>query len=115
MGEETADTERIKRALEQVALDKWAETLPKGLETPMNEAGTRLSGGQKQRLGMARALYKQCHVLLLDEAASALDKDTEREINETIARMREKDKTLTILYIAHHESALAICDRVVEL
>lgn len=115
LGEEHADEEKIKKVLAQVALDCWLESLPKGLDTPMNEAGTRLSGGQKQRLGMARALYKQCNVLLLDEAASALDKETESEINETIARMRKADRNLTILYIAHHETALAICDRVVKL
>lgn len=114
-GEEHINKERVREVLTWVALEDWAESLPAGLDTPMNEAGTRLSGGQKQRLGIARALYKRADVLLLDEAASALDRETEEEINETLLRIRQEKSELTILYIAHHASALAICDRIIEI
>lgn len=115
LGAENIDEERLMSVLQQVALDDWVKELPRGIKTRLNENGTRLSGGQKQRLGMARALYKNADVLFLDEAASSLDKDTEKEINDTIARLRKKHKGMTILYIAHHESALAACDRVIEV
>lgn len=114
-GEEHINKERVREVLTWVALEDWVESLPAGLDTPMNEAGTRLSGGQKQRLGIARALYKRADVLLLDEAASALDRETEEEINETLLRIRQEKSELTILYIAHHASALAICDRIIEI
>lgn len=114
-GEEFVDRQRVENILRQVALDAWVSTLPLGMDTPMNESGTRLSGGQKQRLGLARALYKQADVLLLDEATSALDRETEQEINDTIQRLRAQNSRLTILYIAHHESALDLCDRVIRI
>ncbi len=114
-GEKDVDLHRVEEILRQVALDGWAATLPQGLDTLMNESGTRLSGGQKQRIGLARALYKQADVLLLDEATSALDHETEREINDTLSELRRANPQLTILYIAHHDSALALCDRVIRL
>lgn len=115
LGEKQADAERIHEVLRQVALDEWVTTLPQGLDTPMNECGTRLSGGQKQRLGLARALYKRADILLLDEATSALDPHTEEEINHTLQALRRHDKELTIIYIAHHESAWKLCDRVIDM
>ena len=115
LGEDLIDQERVREVLVWVALDEWVKGLPQGLDTPMNEAGSRLSGGQKQRLGMARALYKRADVLLLDEAASALDFETEKEINDTIRRIRQENEGLTILYIAHHASALSVCDRIIEI
>ena len=114
-GEDLIDQERVREVLVWVALDDWVKGLPQGLDTPMNEAGSRLSGGQKQRLGMARALYKRADVLWLDEAAAALDFETEKEINDTIRRIRQENEGLTILYIAHHASALSVCDRIIEI
>lgn len=109
------DYSRIERILEQVCLDKWAGSLPEGLNTLMSEAGGKISGGQKQRIGMARALYKQADVLLMDEATSALDNETEREINATLSNLRNVYKDLTILSIAHRDSSLAYCDRIITI
>jgi len=106
---------RIARILQQVRLDKWIQNLPMGIDTELNEAGGNLSGGQKQRIGLARALYRNVDVLLLDEATSALDNDTEREINETLYQLKQTYSQLTILSIAHRESSLAYCDRIITL
>ena len=107
--------ERILRMLEQVSLGKWIQTLENGIDTQLGEVGGRLSGGQKQRIGIARALYKNIDVLLLDEATSALDNKTEGEVNETLGELKRTYERLTILSIAHRESSLAYCDRVITL
>ena len=115
LGSKVVDRERIQNILHQVCLDKWLQTLPDGIDTVLGELGGRLSGGQKQRLGIARALYKDIDVLLLDEATSALDNATEREVNETLIELKRTYERLTILSIAHRESSLAYCDRVITL
>lgn len=109
------DEQRVEHVLRQVCLDTWAETLPDGLHTRLGEGGGKVSGGQKQRIGLARALYKDADVLLLDEATSALDNRTEREVNETLCRLRDSRKGLTILSIAHRDSSLAYCDRIITI
>lgn len=81
----------------------------------LGEGGGRLSGGQKQRVGIARALYKKAEVLLLDEATSALDNETERAVNEMLLSLMKECRGLTILTIAHRESSLAYCHRVIRL
>lgn len=115
LGCKEVDRERVLNVLHQVCLDKWLHTLPEDIDTMLGESGGRLSGGQKQRLGIARALYKDIDVLLLDEATSALDNATEREMNETLVELKRTYEQLTILSIAHRESSLAYCDRVITL
>lgn len=107
--------ERIVEALKRADLGEWMESLPQGIDTPMHECGAIVSGGQKQRIGIARALYKGADVLLLDEATSALDNMAEERINATIATLRKEIKGLTILSIAHRDSSLSYCDKVLEL
>lgn len=115
LGCKEIDRNRVLQVLGQVSLDKWLQTLDNGIDTVLGEAGGRLSGGQKQRIGIARALYKDIEVLLLDEATSALDNQTEKEVNETLSRLKRTYEQLTILSIAHRESSLAYCDRVITL
>ena len=115
LGCKEINRERVIRVLEQVSLGKWLQTLEHGIDTALGEAGGRLSGGQKQRIGIARALYKEIDVLLLDEATSALDNQTEKEVNETLSQLKRTYEQLTILSIAHRESSLAYCDRVITL
>lgn len=105
----------MKRILRQVRLDEWVDELPLGIDTLLGESGARLSGGQKQRVGIARALYKEADILLLDEATSALDTATECEINEMICGLRNDYRGLTVLSIAHRESSLAFCNRIITL
>jgi len=115
LGSKEIDRDRIREILSKVSLDKWAESLPDGLDAVLGEAGGKLSGGQKQRIGIARALYKEADVLFLDEATSSLDNQTEKEVNETLMQLKETYKGLTILSIAHRESSLAYCDRIITL
>ena len=107
------DEECLRRALDQASLADFVSKLPQGLNTMIGERGSKLSGGQRQRIGIARALYKQAEILLLDEATSALDNETEREVNEAIARLAHTDTT--ILIIAHRLTTLRECDRIYEL
>jgi ABC-type multidrug transport system fused ATPase/permease subunit len=107
--------EKIHRVLEQVQLQEWAAELPDGLDTHLGEYGSRLSGGQKQRIGIARALYKDAEVLFFDEATSALDSRTEQEINTALQELSDTHKELTMIIIAHRESSLTFCDRIIDL
>lgn len=109
------DREKIKRVLEQVQLKEWLAELPEGIDTSLGEYGSRLSGGQKQRIGIARALYKDAEVLFFDEATSALDNHTEQEINLALKELSDKHRELTLIIIAHRESSLTFCDRVMEV
>lgn len=109
------DKEKIAHILEQVQLKEWASGLPEGMDTSLGEFGSRLSGGQKQRIGIARALYKDAEVLFFDEATSALDSHTEQEINAALQELSETHKELTMIIIAHRESSLTFCNRIIDL
>ena len=74
-----------------------------------------VSGGQRQRIGIARALYRQADVLFFDEATSALDSRTEEEINRSIAGLAARDAGLTLVVIAHRESSLEYCNRIITI
>lgn len=112
---ESVDRERLNRAIDMADLREFIDSLPQGVDTPAGECGNRLSGGQRQRIGIARALYKEAKVLLFDEATSSLDNDTEQNINQAIEQLSRKNKELTIIVIAHRESSLDYCDRVLTI
>ncbi len=112
---EKIDRERAATALRAAHLDDFIATLPEGMDTRIGECGCRLSGGQRQRIGIARALYRNSDVLLFDEATSALDSRTEEEINRSIIALASENSSLTIVTIAHRESSLEYCDRVITL
>jgi hypothetical protein len=109
------DRRRAAQALETAKLKEFIDTLPQGMETPIGECGFRLSGGQRQRLGIARALYKQADILFFDEATSALDNRTEERINRAIEELSKANRELTIIVVAHRESSLDYCDRIITL
>ena len=113
LGSKCIEKNRVEEILVKVCLDKWVNSLPEGVDSKLNENGGNLSGGQRQRIGIARALYKEAELILLDEATSALDNATEKEINRLICELRKIDKGLTILSVAHRESTLSYCDRVI--
>jgi len=113
-GEEPAeiDDARITTAVRQAQLDDLVAGVPGGLDTVIGDRGVRLSGGQRQRLGIARALYMQPSLLVLDEATSSLDNETEYLITSTLESLHG---SLTIVVIAHRLSTVRHCDRVVML
>lgn len=113
--EKKIDMQRIERAIEMASLGEFVKALPNGVESRIGEYGALLSGGQRQRIGIARALYKQADILFFDEATSALDSETEQSINDSIRTLSEADKELTIVVIAHRESSLAYCDKIITL
>lgn len=92
--------------------DFVVDELPQGYDTQVGDRGIRLSGGQRQRIGIARALYRDPTVLLFDEATSALDARTEVELNSAI---RQLSASKTIIVIAHKETSLSDCDRVLAI
>ena len=115
LGYKDIDEEKVNKVLKMVSLGDWAAALENGIQSNLGEGGGKLSGGQKQRIGIARALYKGASVLLLDEATSSLDNNTEREINEMLQELKKEIPDLTILSIAHRESTLTYCNRIINL
>jgi ATP-binding cassette subfamily C protein len=94
-------------ALKSARLAEFVQAQPMGLESQVGENGARLSGGQRQRIGIARALYLNPAVLILDEATSSLDGPTENEIRETVQELACKK---TILVVAHRLASVRQCD-----
>ena len=117
MGDDTGHIDRVRvmKALEMASLGRFVRTLADGIDTMIGEAGSRVSGGERQRIGIARALYRNPDVLFFDEATSALDRDTERSVNDSIERLSADNRDLTIIVIAHRETSLGYCDRIIDL
>lgn len=113
--EASVDLDRVNKAVDMANLREFVDSLPNGLQSRIGECGALLSGGQRQRIGIARALYKRADILFFDEATSSLDSDTERGINESIETLSRNDDQLTIIIIAHRESSLDCCDRIIEI
>lgn len=108
--EDKIDDHRIKIASKIAALDEFVESqLPQGYNTIIGERGVRLSGGQRQRIGLARALYRNPEVLVLDEATSSLDGSTEDAVLQAI---RQASKARTVIMIAHRLNTLKDCDKI---
>ena len=112
---DSIDYTRLNEAIIHADLKEFIDRLDDGIETRIGEQGSRLSGGQRQRIGIARALYKGCDILLFDEATSSLDNNTEQNINRAIERLSSENSTLTIVVIAHRDSSLDYCDRIIRL
>lgn len=109
------DPKRLEEAIESADLREFVASLPCGVESRIGEQGCRVSGGQRQRIGIARALYKGCDILLFDEATSSLDSHTEENINNAIRRLSDSNNELTIVVIAHRQSSLEYCDRIITM
>ena len=102
--------ERVEAAVEDVNLAPFLRTLPAGLDHPVNERGTTLSVGQRQLLAFARALAHDPKILILDEATSSVDTETEVEIRKAIDRLMEGR---TSIIIAHRLSTIQRCDKII--
>ena len=104
-----ASQEEIARACNFAAAEEFIEKLPKGYETLIGENGIRLSGGQKQRISIARAVLKESPIILLDEATSSLDAESEEIVQNAITNLT---KNKTTLVIAHRLSTIHNADKI---
>jgi ABC-type multidrug transport system fused ATPase/permease subunit len=105
--QEEIDDERVWQALRAAQIDHFVGSMPGGLDASVGERGDRLSGGERQRLVIARALYRDPEVLVIDEATANLDPGTEAAIVEAIGKLRGKK---TIIVISHRPAFVRNCD-----
>lgn len=106
------EIEKIDAAIKNANLDNYLSNLPNKYETKIGEQGLRLSGGQNQRLALARIFYHAKEIIIMDEATSSLDKETESIIVENINNFKGKK---TIIVITHKESTLKYVDKIFEI
>ncbi|WP_249027669.1 ABC transporter ATP-binding protein [Xanthomonas cucurbitae] len=106
------DEARLRQIAARAAILPLVDALPHGLETVVGERGLKLSGGERQRIAIARALYGNPAILLLDEASSALDDVTQQQV---MAHVRALANEVTVLAITHRHASIAPTDRVIEL
>ena len=100
--------EKILNALKIACADGFVSELENGIDTLLGERGTGLSEGQMQRIAIARAIFSESPILLLDESTSALDENTEKQVLENLRNMTDK----TVVIVTHRPAALHICDRI---
>ena len=112
LSENQIDDNAITHAIRAAQLEEFVASLPGGLETLVGERGIRLSGGQRQRIGIARALYHDPAVLVLDEATSSLDTATERGVMQAVTALQG---TKTLIIVAHRLSTVEHCNHLFRL
>ncbi len=110
LGIDRVDERALARAMELAHADRFVAALPQGIDTMLGEGGTGLSGGQRQRLAIARALVRDPSVLILDEATSQIDAESEAQISAAIDGFRERR---TVIAIAHRLTTVRSADRIV--
>ncbi|MCK4350279.1 MAG: ATP-binding cassette domain-containing protein, partial [Candidatus Krumholzibacteria bacterium] len=111
-GQDEYDNDKVRNAAEAANAHDFIAELPEGYDTMLGDRGVRLSGGQRQRLAIARAIMKNPPILILDEATSSLDTESEMLVQEALERLM-KDRTT--LVIAHRLSTVQRADRIVVL
>ena len=107
------DPEQVVLAAKRVDMHEQILRLPQGYDTPLGTAGSNLSGGQRQRLGLARALYGDPSLVVLDEPNSNLDENGEKALIEAIADLKARGKTVVL--VTHRQSTLAAVDKLLVL
>ena len=112
LGNQEATREEIEDVIRQVKLDQYIHSLPKGLDTQMEESGQRFSGGERQRIALARILLKNTPIVVLDEPTVGLDPLTERDLLDTIFKTLEGK---TVILITHHLMGMEKMDQLVFL
>ena len=106
--DETWSEERIIEVLKEAQLYDFVHQLPEGINTTIGEAGTRISGGQRQRLGIARLLYSDSEVLILDEPTASLDQATAIDFWNALT---EQENGKTMIVVSHDMSIISKCDK----
>ncbi|MBU5340969.1 thiol reductant ABC exporter subunit CydC [Caldifermentibacillus hisashii] len=112
LGNQEATREEVEDVIRQVKLDQYIHSLPKGLDTQMEESGQRFSGGERQRIALARILLKNTPIVVLDEPTVGLDPLTERDLLDTIFKTLEGK---TVILITHHLMGMEKMDQIVFL
>ena len=103
------DRDRLNSAIVSAQLQEVIEKMPQGLETQVGERGVMLSGGQRQRVGLARALYFDPEMLILDEGTSALDNETEAKFMRAVESLQGE---ITVILIAHRLTTVHGCNAI---
>jgi ABC-type multidrug transport system fused ATPase/permease subunit len=104
--------EKVKNAAELAQIDEFIDTLPNKYNETVGERGVRFSGGQRQRMGIARALYRDAKLIILDEPTNALDVETEKLVMDSITKL---SKEITLIMISHSDTSLKYFDRIIDL
>ena len=107
------DADRLKQVTSDSGLDTLLTQLPQGLNTVITENGKNISGGQRQRIALARALYKDAGLLLLDEPFNELDEASEQRLMHLLQRLADRGKL--ILLITHDTKSLSFCNKIISL
>jgi ATP-binding cassette subfamily B protein len=113
VGDFEPDMNRVIEVCDKLGMAKFIEQLPQGFNTYLGENGATLSGGQQQRIAIARALYREPEILILDEATSSLDSLAETFVQNTLRLLREESKT--VIVIAHRLSTINMAQRIIVL
>jgi ATP-binding cassette, subfamily C, bacteriocin exporter len=113
VGDFNPDMARVIEVCDKLGMTKFIEQLPNGFNTYLGENGATLSGGQQQRIAIARALYRNPEILILDEATSSLDSVAETFVQNTLRILREESRT--VIVIAHRLSTINMAQRVIML
>ena len=112
LDEENIDNNKIQKVIDMVFLNNFIKSLPNGLDTVVGERGANISGGQKQRIGIARALYRNPKILIMDESTNSLDEFTENELIEDLFKFK---KNYTLILISHNKSVFKNFDKIIDL
>ena len=112
VGEDKFKSKKVRNSLTKAQLNNFINSLPNKEKTVVGEKGVRLSGGQIQRIGIARALYHNPGILVLDEASSALDYNTEESLMSAVNLLKGKT---TMIIVTHRLSTVEKCDKIIEI
>lgn len=110
--EEKIDYQQLQKVIEYANLNDFIKNLEDGINTNIGEKGSKISGGQIQRIAIARELYHNPSVLILDEATTGLDYENEKQIFESINKLKNK---MTIIIVSHNKETLSFCDKLLDL
>ena len=108
----TINFEKVKNSAKLAQIDGFVESLPNKYDENVGERGVRLSGGQRQRIGIARALYRDANVIILDEPTNALDAETEKLVMDSLTKLK---KDITLIMISHGNTSLEYFDKIIDL
>lgn len=106
------DINKVENAAKLAQIDSFIQSLPNKYDERVGERGVRLSGGQRQRMGIARAIYRNAKVIILDEPTNALDLETEKLVMDSITKL---SKDITLIMISHSDTSLKYFDKIIDL